>query len=358
MKACIEITLESLTNSLSDKLTELILWNGIGTSLQKSVLHTFWNISKQEAQETVDILWSYGLVQFADSTIYPSDIIQHCVKVHDVISQYIIECTDSDIVYTHFSVVCKNVKLLHEQLQSTFPQAYGVHNPFSLAPMDFLKYQLSEIENVWLPYYLKSINMNTVTDPHAIILSLQLVKDALMSSPHTTNLMSLIGSEIDSLMNDSKRLLKDTHKLCRKLNQSVQTNLYRREYDKIIQSVEEFIKIYPLCDVTQKGITILKKIIPYCDGELLNFMESKCEGFYGKTYEYHSIATLILPYTKFNIKVHKQISGSLLYGSPYIEQTYHDFRSNKIFEEQELVKINFYIKLQEVAPNYVYQQTL
>ena len=356
VKACIEVTLELLTNSLSDKITELILWNGIGTSLQTSVLHCFWNISKQEAEDTVDILWAYGLIQFTDLTIYLSNIKHHCVKVHDVISQYIIECMDSDIVYTHFSVVVQNVKSLHNELLLSFEQSYGVHNPFSLTPMDYLKYKLSEIENVWLPYYLKTINMNTVTDPHAGILTLQLIKETLMTSPCTINLLSLIDEEINLLINDSEKMLKDTHKLCRKLNQSVQTNLYRKNYDKLIQSVEEFIKNYTFCNVAQKAVTIVQKIIPYCEGELLDFMTMKCEEFQSKTPAYHNIATLILPYIKLNIKVYKQIANSLLNGTSYIEQTYHDFKSNKIYEEDVLVKINYLIKLQEVAPNYVHQK--
>ena len=88
--------------------------------------------------------------------------------------------------------------------------------------MDYLKYKLSEIENVVLPYFLKTINMYTVNDPHCVILSLQQIKDALITSPYTINLLSLLGEDINSLMTNCKETLKYVHKLCRKLNQSVQ----------------------------------------------------------------------------------------------------------------------------------------
>ena len=68
VKACIEITLELLTKSLSDKIKTLILLVGIGTSIQTAVLNNLWNISKQEAEDTVDILWAYGLVQFTETS--------------------------------------------------------------------------------------------------------------------------------------------------------------------------------------------------------------------------------------------------------------------------------------------------
>ena len=352
VKACIDITLELLTKSSTDKIKILILYNGIGTLLQTAVLNNLWNITKQEAEDTVDVLWAYGLVQFTDITISPNNIKQHCVEVHAVISQYIIECMDGEEVSNLFH----SIGFIAKGLILTFQQSYGVHDPSSLTAMDYLKYILSEIENVWLPYYLKRISMYTVTDPHAIILALQRIKDALMTSPYIINLLSLLGEEINSLITNSKQILKDAHKLCRKLNQSVQRNHYDKNYDKLIQTVEEFIKNYPLCNVAQKSVTMVKKIIPYCDGELLHYMMMKCEQLQMMIHDYHDITTLLLPLIKLYIKQHKQITSSLLNGSPDIELTYHYIRSGKANEEEELVMTNRLIKLQEVAPNFVQQR--
>ena len=358
VKACIEITLELLTKSLSDKIKTLILYIGIGTSLQIAILNNLWNISRQEAEDTVDVLWAYGLVQFTDITIYPNNIKQHCVEVHAVISQYIMECMNSSetLTLTPFSGGLNTAQSANEGLKLTFRQSYGVDDPSSLTAMDYLKYKLSEIENVALPCYFKKINMYTVADPHVVILSLQRIKDALMTSPYTINLLSLLGEDINSLMTNCKGTLKDAHKLCRKLNQSVQRNLYENNYDKLIQTVEQFIKTYPLCDVAQKAVTMVKKIIPYCDGKLLHYVMMECEGLQMKTPDYHSITTLLLPYMKLFIKLHKQITSSLLNGSHDIELTYHYFMSGKYNEEFELVGTNHLIKLQEVAPIYVQQQ--
>ena len=356
VKACIEITLESLTKSLSDKIKTLILWTGIGTSLHTAVLNNLWNISKQEAEDTVDVLWAYGLVQFTDITISPNNIKQHCVEVHAVISQYIIECMDSKETVTLSPYGELNTSSsVDEGLALTFKQSYGVHDPSSLTPMDYLKYKLSEIENGLLPHYLKTINMYTVSDPHRVIIRLLQIKDALMTSPYTINLLSLLGEDINSLIVDCKQTLKDAHKLCRKLNQSVQRNLYENNYDKLIQSVEEFIKNYPLCDVAQKAVTIVKKIIPYCDGKLLHYVMIECENFQMMTSDYHDITTLLLPLIKLHIKLHKQITSSLLNGSPDIELTYHYIMSDKYSEEIGLVNTNQLIKLQEVAPMFVQQ---
>ena len=358
VKACIEITLELLTKSMSDKMKTLILYIGIGTSLQIAVLNYLWNISKQEAEDTVNVLWAYGLVQFTDITISPNNIKQHCVEVHAVISQYIIECMNSNEIFTlsPFSDRLNTAQSVSQGLTLTFEQSYGVHDPSSLTVLDYLKYKLSEIENVELPFYLKTINTYTVTDPHHVIVLLQEIKDTLMTSPYTINLLSLLGEDINSLITNCKGILKDAHKLCRKLNQSVQRNLYENNYDKLIQTVEEFIKSYPLCDVAQKAVTMVKKIIPYCDGELLHDMMRGCEYLQIRTPDYHNITTALLPCITLYIKRHKQITSSLLNGSPDIKLTYHYIMSGKYDEEFELVLTNRLIKLQEVAPNYVQQQ--
>ena len=355
VRACIEITLELLTKLLSDKIKTLILYTGIGTSLETAVLNYLWNISKQEAEHTVDELWTYGLVQFTDTTIsYTNNIIQHRVQVHAVISQYIIENMDSNEAHTLFLSI--RALSVDEGSVLTYTQSYGVHDPLLLTPVDYLKFIQNLIENIRLLHYLKTVNMFTVTDPHAIIQALQRIKNTLMSSPYSISLLSLLGEEIDSLIADCKQILRGAHRLCRKFNQTVQRNLYYKNYDILIQTLEEFIKNYPSCNVAQKAVTVVKKIIPYCDGELLHHVMMECERLQTRTCDYHIITTLILPHIKLLIKLHKQISSLLLNGSPDIEPTYHYIRFGKFDEERDLVSSNYLIKLQEVAPNYVHQQ--
>jgi len=70
VKDCIDVTLELLTKSTSDKMKSLILWTGIGTSLQTVALHNLWNFTAYEAMDIVDALWAYGVVQLSDITIH------------------------------------------------------------------------------------------------------------------------------------------------------------------------------------------------------------------------------------------------------------------------------------------------
>ena len=357
VKACIEITLELLTESLSDKLKILILWTGIGTSLQTATLNELWNVSKQEAEDTIDTLWAYGVVQFTHVAISPNSITQSCVEVHAVISQYIIECLDVIEVSPMLEVVSQNAQSVGEALAETLQQSYGGCDLSLLTAIDYLKYNQLEIRHILLPLYLKTINANTISDPYYIILTLQQIKDALMAEPYTVSLLSVLDEEINSLITTCYQLIKDAHKLCRKLNQSVEKSLCKENYKKLIQAVEEFIKAYPLCNVAKKAVTMVKGIIPYCEDELLHYMILKCEDLQMMTSDYHDITTKLLPFIKFDIKLHEEISSSLLNGTPEIELTYSHIWSSKLNNERiKLVMINRLNKLQQVAPNYVHQQ--
>ena len=354
VKACIEVTLELLTKLSSHRIKSLILYTGIGVSLQIEVLNILWNIPNQEAIETVDLLWAYGLVQFTDIAISPNYGTQHCVEVHTVISQYIIECMDSNEACALSPIGGKlhTAVSVGQEVKSIFQRSYGVRDQSLLSPIDFLKYKQSQLENGMIAFYFTSITMLVATDPHDLIVKLQQVKDDL----HKSNLLQLLDEEINSIISDCKQILRSTHKLCRKFNQSTQRNLYEKHYDDLIPIVEDFIKKYPLCNVAQKAVAMVKNIIPYCDGRLLQCMLIRCEGLQMRTIDYHDITTLTLPYIRFFVKLHKRITSSLQNGSPDIEMTYGYFKSFQYNEEHGLVYTNYLIKLQEVAPNYVLQQ--
>ena len=353
VKACIEMTLELLTKLLSDKIKILILWTGIGTSLQTAVLHILWNISKQEVEDSVDALWAYGLVQFTDIIISPKNIKQRCVEVHAIISQYIIEYIDYEEFIALLSSYSSSSKF-NKELISTFQQSYGVHDLSSLTALDYLNYKLSEIENIELPLNVRLIYMRTVADPHCVIKGLQLIKKAIMNFLYTINL----NEQISSLLGDCKQIIKNVNKLCRKLNQSVQRNLYEQKYDELIQTIDEFIKTYPICILAQKAVAMVKMIIPYCDGNLLHFMRGKCELLQFMTSDYNQISTFILPRINLFIKYHKKITSSLHNGSPDIELTHHYFMSDKPDKEDELITNNYLIKMQEVAPIFIQDYAL
>ena len=126
------------------------------------------------------MLWVYGLINFIDLTLPPHNIIQHCVEVHTVISQYIIERMDSTEVYylsphgelgTSSSVGDALAQLFHSYCMGLDVSSLGAQH--------FLQNKLFMIEYCLLPATLRQVNMYTSVDPHAAIIVLQGIRNSL-----------------------------------------------------------------------------------------------------------------------------------------------------------------------------------
>ena len=350
VKACIEVTLELLKQPVSEKFKILILWTGIGTSLQKVVLKDLWNISEQEAADSVDKLWAYGLIRFSATTVSLS-ITQTFVEVHAVISQYIVDNIDSKEVGTLSPFVGSRHVSVHKALLQTLTQR--VRNAAFSSKKDFLECTLYELQNFALPHNLKMINMHIITNPHMIKLTLQRIKECIMNSYYIMHLLSLVEKDIELLIEDCKEVLRNAYKICRILNQDTQKCLHNKNYDELIPKIEKVFENYCLGNIAQEAVTMAKQIIPHCDGEEQYYMTLWYEDMYTMTTEYHAIKTYTLPIINFLVKQIKQITTSLQNGARNIDLTYQYF---KLMEEKESLTIQYLINLQKVSPNIVQMQ--
>ena len=332
VEACVKNTLDLLTESLLKNIKSLILWTGIGTPLQIAVLHILWDISEEAAKDIIDKLRAYGLVKFTDIAIPPKNVKQQCVEVHSVVSQYILQCMDSYEIYTLSPVTgLKTAWSIYSALRQTFQQSYEVSDPTTLTIKEYLKFQLSEIENVDLQYFFRKVYTFAIHDPSIVLVTLSL-KDDQKFLPCIVNL-PMVCEIIDSLTKDCKQILKDIHIICRRLNQRMEKCLCKKEYDKLIYTLEDFIKTYPLCNVAQKAITKLK---PYHSEPFVKLIDSYLQLI---TPERLKIKMIVLPYIKFYSNLHEIVSSSLLNGSPYIEMAYYYFSSGKFNEDKHLLHI-------------------
>ena len=348
VKACIETTLDLLSVSLSKKMKMLILWTGIGTSLQTAVLKALWNISKQDAEEIIDTLWAYGLVQFTNVVVYLhlTSTTQHCVEVHAVISEYIINSIDSMEVNDLSPFVNDTHVSVAQELSRIFTNE--ARKQTSSTKVDFLKLHFNILQNFQLPQSIKLINMHTITNPHMIICNLKRIREISMSSSLLD--INKLEKEISSLISECTRILRSAHTMCRRLNQNVQKYTACNDYDRIIQEIENYIKSYHLGDIAQKAVDLAKVILPYFSGENFDFVTYCFEDMHSMSTEYHAFRTLLLPGFKFHVETLNKIKMSLEYGIPTTDELFVYFASDKFVEDYQIIFNNYLIKLQEVAP--------
>jgi len=355
VKICIEMTLELLAkvqSTSSDKIKSLILWTGIGTSLQTEVLHCLWNVDEHEARDAVDMLWAYGLVQFTLITIPPNNNTQQCVEVHAVISQFILENMNWKEAY--YISAHTGSKSLQAQILGLFDKKYEVKDLASLSPSEYLQYRLCLIEHHLLPVYLKQINSRLLKDSYKIIWSLKPFQGA-PSSQFIAFYPSSV-EQINTLINKCQKIINNAHIMSRTLHQKLQSYLAQKQYSNLIQTVECYINEYPVGLVAQQAVSIVKKIMPYFDGEVLERIASYCDSLQMITPDYHYITNNTIPTIKLCIKELQQINSSLDSGSPSINVTYQYYLFGKHDEAIDLIETNYLIKLQESVPTYVATQ--
>jgi len=353
VKVCIEVTLELLTKPLSDKIKILVLWTGIGTSLQTAVLHNLWNITEHEARNDVDALWAYGLVQFSDVTLPLHNWTQHHVEVHAVISQYIIESMESTevAILSPFGTLDSCISVV-VALSQHFMKSYGVYD---MSPVGYLKFKQSEIENFYLPVTVKWLLSQSNIQPHCAIVILQNIKIALMAFPNIISFFPSSCEEIDSIISDCHKILKNVQNVSRKLRKKFQQYLIQGNYTKLIQLIETYCKKRSIHSVSQQAVAIVKKILPYCDGEVLHIITMRYERLQMLTPNYDICKSMMLPAIKLFTEQLHRIDTSLQAGSPYIDVTYYYFRSGKYDKDMNLWSKDYASKLQPVAPNFAHE---
>ena len=360
VKVCIEVSLDLLTQDLSDKMKSLIVWTGIGTSMQKEILHVLWNNDDDEARECADQLWAYGLVQFSCVTVPPHKE-QHFVEIHAVISQYLIEALDSSDVYRHSPLVIFGVgESISQGLSEQLLKSYGLYDDASsssssslssssssLPAVEYLERKKSDIENLEIPFNIKWFNMWTILDPHLTILILQHVQSAL------TNVQVFLPSvteQINTLTKDCCMVLRDVCKISRSLNQNVQRFLNQKNYHALIQTIETFINDYPIGSIAQQAVIMMKHVVipNYSGGQITQLSEY----LQMLTPNYHHMTLMLLPIIKLYTKQLAEINHSLQQGLNEAEKIYQHIRSGK-FEDVWNMEYDYLIKLLEVAPNWV-----
>lgn len=350
VKICIEITLELLSQREAENFKSLLLTMGVGNSLPTKVLHYLWNISETEAKDKVDVFWAYGIVKFTNTIIPPRNKLQHCVEVHAVISQYILENMDSEQVFRLSPYGgLRTAHILKHGLELSFQQSYGVRDVSLLTPVEYLKYTQSKIECDLLPYYLKKIDMRRVYGVHFIAAKIQQMKDVLMSSANTISAALLFNEQVSSIVDGCDKLKKQIHMLNRELKQIVERHLNEQNYNRLIEAVENNCFNSPIGLLAQKAVTTIRNFISYCEPEHLNTVMKWCEYLQRNTPDYDMIPHKLLPYMKLHIELHQKIRDALQKGSSQIEATYHYCVAGKYEEEFDLIHTNYLIKLQGVA---------
>jgi len=363
VKACVETTLDLLQKSDSDKIKVTILYGGIGCPILTSTLHIIWKVSQLEANDIMTTLWGHGLVTYGSSVVPCFVTEQRHIEIHVTISQFIIETIQSEEVIQLTPYIGSKSAMLSVggELAQEFHRCCGSLDIFSLNDQDFLKHWHNLMEYGIIPYRLKQMNVWAIFDPHKAIHWLLEPMFKALQTIGLTNfslnaIMSSFSSQVTTLIEDCRRIVRDTCRSRKTLYQLAMKHLVEKNYDGLLQELEDYCKHYPMGAVAEKGVKLINEVMPYCqlqgDYMLNSCFKNWLEGLQLLTVAYHFNTLLLFPLVKTNISLCKRISNSLeSSNSIEIKQVVDYIKSGKQQEDWELIEINHLIKIQEVAPN-------
>jgi len=91
VKACINASLELLSENEKNVLFHIVSSAGIGSYVIKAAIFNLSKVSSEEFDKQIKNLWCHGLVSFGNVTLPSLTVNIPGIEVHEIIAQYIIE---------------------------------------------------------------------------------------------------------------------------------------------------------------------------------------------------------------------------------------------------------------------------
>ena len=352
VKACIETTLDLLQKSDSDKMKAITLFSGIGSTIPKFILHVMWKTSHLEADDTVFILWGHGLLTYGSSVVVPCFGIEQChIEVHAIISQYIMETMQTEEImqltpYLDFDVFLYFAGNALEELC----RYYDLSEVVSLSDKECL---LGIMEYFTIPYLLRYVNMWAVVDPHLFRCTvlqrmLEMFTEISCIDFDLSAVVSSFSRQIKALINDCQKVIIDICRSKKSLYQLSMKHLVERNYDGLLQELDNYQKQYPMGAIVEKTVKSMDGFLVYCqDYHEIHSMFTELFAALKLITRPNHFNVVIFPAIGVFIDLCKRIKSSNL---TEINQPAEYF-SRKMEEDLELIKHNYLLHIQEVSPN-------
>jgi len=261
------------------------------------------------------------------------------VEVHSIISRFIVENMDSTELYRLAPRTGEAAKVVYDAMISVYGGCDSLHVHGAEAvttPERDLQNIMIDLEYCKLPFSVWNIKMTTLRDPHHIICFLQVFHTLVMKTC-ITNFFPPLEAQINSLVENCQKVLRDVYRLSRTLTQNVQRCLSEGRYHSILHSVQQYVKTYPTYSIAMQAVTLIEDVIPYFEGEIQGYFLTVHEQLQQVLPECHCFKTTVLPMITLLTNELHQIKTSLLAGSPHVEITYNDYVSGKFFEKYSSV---------------------
>ena len=304
VKACIDLSLEMIGDSLTEKLIMYILFTGIGYSLSTDVVHLLWQVSKSDAKEAIQSLIQCGLIHLKTSYNKETSIM-----VHAVIAQYILDNMSATKLIQLGAYKGSNGILIDAAIDGSS----GIMLPSE--DSEYLKVILNVVDNGELPCRLRRLSSVAVQSPTSLTSIIQEFDKQCLSLPEYEEIKTKYDNTIVALVDECNEVSAITVQSAISLNTDLYNVLQANSHDTLIKSVEHLCRTKLIGEVASKFIKVLPDIIAEGDDELFDKIQSTFERI--QTFEPECNENIVIEFAQIKVVIEfrKRITGALTSGS-------------------------------------------
>lgn len=287
VQACVELSLEMIGDSLTEKLMIYVLFTGIGCSLSTTVVHMLWQTTESDAERVVKTLLSYGLVHMKTSCGKDTS-----VAIHTVIAQYLLDSMNASKILQLGSYQGPNVMSIDAAVDKTC----GITLPSD--DLECLKVILNIIDYGELPCRLRKLSSVVLQSPTSLTSIVQEFDEQVFGLPEHEEIKNKFQNTLNALVDECSEILAITVQLAVTLNTDVYKLIQANSHDKLLKNIEllcrndligeiasKFLKVLTefmsmefeddLCDKGQKAFEQVRTLEQYNDSVVMEFAQIK-----------------------------------------------------------------------------------
>ena len=280
VKACVDATLDLLTQNELSNLKVLVLYAGTGVKIPKSSLNYFWI---GDVDDNLEKLSSCGLITITRMALPPSICTLSCVEMHAVVTQYLVDSMDFGTLKQIFEGVnIANIQFIDWGFGS--PEIVedileGLVNKIDFETLQSdekestlfqLQFTIGLMDNLGIPFCIQRTVILTKIILQDIIEKLELFSERFKQNPQLLSLLIKFKEENTLKVEKAYMRFIKTYK-------EIQSFLALDNYEGIMSAFKRYLKNHPIQSLVDNFFKLAQKLKQNCKGDdaLLSFIMEK-----------------------------------------------------------------------------------
>ena len=277
VKACVDATLDLLTQKELSNLKILVLYAGMGVKIPKSSLNYFWS---DDVDDNLEKLSSCGLIAISRMALPPSICTLPCVEMHAVTTQYLIDSMDFGTLKQIFEGMnIANMQFMDWGFDS--PEimediAFDLMNKIDFEVLQSdekertifqLQFSIGFIDNLGIPFSIQRVVILTKIIQQNVVEKLELFSEHFKQHPQLLSL--LIKFKAENTLKVEKAYMRFI-----KTYKEIQSFLALHNFAGVMNALKGYIEEHPVQLLVKKFFKLTQELMQSCKGDdsLLSFI--------------------------------------------------------------------------------------